>query len=368
MMKMIDEYKSLRIGDKNSTDLKKKLEADLVELFYLWTINNKGLKYIKHEVRYIWQKKMKRIQMAMDDVDSDMEEEVNDIKLVQDSIDIQELNLIKLSKLAFILSSPDIIELHAYHWAVLEEEINELIDYSEWADTLAVLMTSFLKTHGNNEKSVKMINKLYEKFEKDFFHELEQINVNIWLRLTTEICKNANVLGKDKVENLLEYLGYILFQDLFNRQANDREFEEFCIALLNYMPGETSRTQFRVMHNKKSLLVLSLMVKTIEQRIRLGHMNKKSLVKIIFHSIRNSFDYNVNYLLEPDIIKKYFLKNLDQMDTYDLHVLWMTIWDWPEWFREEEKLQNYIIDRAFWDSLRNTGEDRIFQRARKMKI
>lgn len=170
---------------------------------------------------------MKRIQMSMDDVDSDMEEDVKDIKKIQDSIDIQELNLIKLAKLAFILSSPDIIEPHAYHWSVLEQEVEELIEYAECADTLAILMTSFLKVHTNNVKSVLLINKLFDKFQRDFFHELDKINVNITLRLATQILQNVSVLGKENTENILEFLGYIMFQDSINNEMNDKEFEEF---------------------------------------------------------------------------------------------------------------------------------------------
>lgn len=53
MMKCIDEYKGIKIGATKSLEMKKKLEQDLVELFYLWAVNNKGLKYIKTDVMYI---------------------------------------------------------------------------------------------------------------------------------------------------------------------------------------------------------------------------------------------------------------------------------------------------------------------------
>lgn len=56
MMKLIDEYKALRIGQVKQLEKKKKLEQDLVELFYLWVINGKGLKYIKDDVKYICRK------------------------------------------------------------------------------------------------------------------------------------------------------------------------------------------------------------------------------------------------------------------------------------------------------------------------
>jgi hypothetical protein len=135
-MKSIDEYKNIRIGQENQLEKKKVLEQQLVEFFYLWVINNKGLRYIEEDVMYICRKKMKRIQMSMDDVDSDIEEmgkedECEDIIKVQESIDIQEHNLIKLSKIAAILSSPDLIDPHAYHWSVLENEAEELLEYAE---------------------------------------------------------------------------------------------------------------------------------------------------------------------------------------------------------------------------------------------
>lgn len=74
---------------------------------------------------------MKRILMSVDDADSDMEEELNDLKKIQGSIDTQELNLMKLAKIATILSSRDIIEEHAYHWSVIEAEVEQLIEYCE---------------------------------------------------------------------------------------------------------------------------------------------------------------------------------------------------------------------------------------------
>ena len=186
---MIDEYKAVRIGEVKAQEKKKKLEQELVEFFYLFTINNKGLQAIKEDVKYIWRKYMKRILMSMDDVDSDMEEENIDVKIIQKSIDTQELNLIRLTRIAAVLSYRDIVEEHAYHWSVLETEVEQLIEYAEWADTLASLMSSFLKVHWYNTKSIELINKLYNKFQTDYFHELEKINVNISLRLATEILK-----------------------------------------------------------------------------------------------------------------------------------------------------------------------------------
>lgn len=165
--------------------------------------------------------------MSMDDADSDMEEENSDVKIIQKSIDTQELNLIRLTRIAAVLSYRDIVEEHAYHWSVLEEEVEQLIEYAECADTLASLMTSFLKVHSFNIKSIELINKLYNKFQTDYFHELEKINVNISLRLATEILKNESVLGRENTENIIEFIGYILFQDSFNNEANDREFEDF---------------------------------------------------------------------------------------------------------------------------------------------
>ena len=44
-MKMIDEYKDIRIN--GSQEHKIHLETELVEMFYLWVLNGKGLKYIK---------------------------------------------------------------------------------------------------------------------------------------------------------------------------------------------------------------------------------------------------------------------------------------------------------------------------------
>jgi hypothetical protein len=133
-MKSIDEYKNIRIGQEKQTEKKKMLEQELVEFFYLWVMNNKGLKNIEDDVMYICRKKMKRIQMSMDDVDSDfeeMEKEDEDMIKINESIDIQELNLIKISKIAAILSSDDLLDPHAYHWSVIEEEVEELIEYAE---------------------------------------------------------------------------------------------------------------------------------------------------------------------------------------------------------------------------------------------
>lgn len=56
MMRMIDEYKRIRIGGANAKEKKKKLEQELVELFYIWVINNKGLQSISEEVKYICRK------------------------------------------------------------------------------------------------------------------------------------------------------------------------------------------------------------------------------------------------------------------------------------------------------------------------
>jgi hypothetical protein len=58
-------------------------------------------------------------------------------------------------------------------------------------------------------------------------HELEQIDVNIILRLVTQILKNENTIGKDNVETLLEYIGVIMYQESFNADSKDKEFEEF---------------------------------------------------------------------------------------------------------------------------------------------
>ena len=52
-MKMIDEYKAVRIGEVKANEKKKKLEQELVEFFYLFVINNKGLQSIKEDVKYI---------------------------------------------------------------------------------------------------------------------------------------------------------------------------------------------------------------------------------------------------------------------------------------------------------------------------
>ena len=53
VMKMIDEYKAVRIGEVKANEKKKKLEQELVEFFYLFVINNKGLQSIKEDVKYI---------------------------------------------------------------------------------------------------------------------------------------------------------------------------------------------------------------------------------------------------------------------------------------------------------------------------
>jgi hypothetical protein len=58
-------------------------------------------------------------------------------------------------------------------------------------------------------------------------HELEQIDVNIILRLVTQILRNENTIGKDNVETLLEYIGVIMYQESFNADSKDKEFEEF---------------------------------------------------------------------------------------------------------------------------------------------
>lgn len=96
------------------------------------------------------------------------------------------------------------------------------------------------------------------------------------------------------------------------------------------MPGTGGKAQFRVAANTKSFTVLSLMVKTIEQRITIRMMNKKSLARIIYNSCRYSFDSNVNYILEKETIRNFFLRNIDTMDLHDMHILWIAIWDWPE--------------------------------------
>lgn len=359
MMKMIEEYKSIRIGNAFANEKKKQLEFELVELFHLWWLNGKGLKYIEEDVKYICRKKMKRIQMSMDDVDSDMEETLTpDIKLIIKSRDTQEANLIKLTKIAFILSSPDIIDIHAFHWSVLEEEVEELIQYAEWADTLASLMTSFLKVCKQDIKGEQLIRKLYQRFENEFYHELAEINPNIALRLATQILKNVQVIGKENTENIIEFLGYFLLTDSFNLESNDREFEEFWIALIQYMPGTGGRKQFRVAANTKSFTVFSMMVQSIISRVNAGEMNYKSLVKIIYHSCRYSFDFNVNYVVEPDVIREYFLSNIKNMDLYDMHVLWLALWDWPECFKNDAALQQLLIEKTFLSTIENENENK----------
>ena len=147
-----------------------------------WNISNK-------DVFYIWNKKLKRIQTSMDDVDSDLEEDALDILTIEKSIDIQELNLLKLNRIVTILASPDMIDEHGFHWSILEQEVEELIEYAEWADILASLMTGFLKVHNNDIKARETIRKLYKQLEKDSFMELAEINTNVTLRLATQILK-----------------------------------------------------------------------------------------------------------------------------------------------------------------------------------
>lgn len=67
----------------------------------------------------------------MDDVDSDLEEDALDILTIEKSIDIQELNLLKLNRIVTILASPDMIDEHGFHWSILEQEVEELIEYAE---------------------------------------------------------------------------------------------------------------------------------------------------------------------------------------------------------------------------------------------
>lgn len=58
-------------------------------------------------------------------------------------------------------------------------------------------------------------------------HELEQVDVNIVLRLVTQILRNESAIGKSNVETLLEYLGVIMYQESFNADSKDKEFEDF---------------------------------------------------------------------------------------------------------------------------------------------
>lgn len=103
------------------------------------------------------------------------------------------------------------------------------------------------------------------------------------------------------------------------------------------------------------------MVETIEKRIKQNKMNFKSLTHIIFNSCKYSFDFNVNYILEPKVIRFYFVDHIIRMDMYDLHILWMAMWDWPELFEDANNLQNYMIDRVFKEILVNFDENKFLK-------
>ena len=123
------------------------------------------------------------------------------------------------------------------------------------------------------------------------------------------------------------------------------------------MPGTGGRKQFRVTVNTKSFTVYSMMISVIESRIKHHDMHPKSLSRIVFNSCRYSFDFNVNYLMENKVIRTYFLKNLSEMDLYDRHVLWLTIWDWPECFMEEGPLQDYLVEQTFIESIERIKDE-----------